>query len=81
MLIINNRNPILGIITAFCGVSFGYGVTLFVGSQEILLIEYTKNAAILIEESAHIALTSNLIFIIVANQMYLKDMLLHMNQI
>ena len=29
---INNRNPILGIVTAFCGVSFGYGVSLFVGS-------------------------------------------------
>ena len=63
---INHRNPLLGIITAFCGVAFGYGVTLFVGSQEIMLMEYTKNAAVLIEESAHIALTSNLIFIITA---------------
>ena len=62
---INHRNPILGIVTAFCGVSFGYGVSIFVGTQEIALMEYTKNAAMLIDETTHIALTSNLIFSIV----------------
>ena len=64
---INNRNPILGIITAFCGVSFGYGVSIFVGSMEVSLINYTKMAAMLVDENIHIALTSNLIFIIVAS--------------
>ncbi len=64
---INNRNPILGIVTAFCGVSFGYGVSLFVGSMEVALMDYTKNAAILVDETSHIALTSNLIFIIIAS--------------
>lgn len=64
---INNRNPILGIVTAFCGVSFGYGVSIFVGSMEVSLIKYTKMAAILVDENAHIALTSNLIFIIVTS--------------
>ena len=63
---INNRNPITGIITAFCGVSFGYGVSIFIGSMEVSLMNYTKEAAILIDESTHIALTSNLIFIIVS---------------
>jgi len=61
---INGRNPILGIITAFCGVAFGYGVTIFVGSMEVSLMDYTKAAALLIDDSAHISLTSNLIFII-----------------
>ena len=61
------RNPILGIVTAFCGVSFGYGVSIFIGSAEISLMNYTKQAAILIDESSHIALSSNLIFIIVAS--------------
>ena len=64
---INNRNPILGIVTAFCGVSFGYGVSIFVGSMEVSLIEYTKYAAMLVDENAHIALTSNLIFIIITS--------------
>ena len=63
----NNRNPILGIVTAFCGVSFGYGVSLFVGSMEISLLGYTRNAARLIDETSHIALSSNLIFIVAAS--------------
>ncbi|MBR2247722.1 MAG: AbgT family transporter [Bacilli bacterium] len=63
----NDRNPILGIVTAFCGVAFGYGVTLFVGSMEISLMDYTRSAAVLIDENIHIALTSNLIFIIAAS--------------
>lgn len=60
---INNRNPILGIVTAFCGVSFGYGVSIFVGSTEVNLINYTRNAARLVDETSHIALSSNLLFI------------------
>ena len=62
----NNRNPILGIVTAYCGVSFGYGVSIFIGSMEVSLMKYTKDAARLIDENAHVALSSNLIFIIVS---------------
>lgn len=61
------RNPILGIITAFCGVSFGYGVSIFIGSMEVSLMNYTKTAAFLIDKSTHIALSSNLFFIIAAS--------------
>lgn len=63
----NDRNPILGIITAFTGVAFGYGVSIFVGSMEDSLIEYTKSASALIDDTTHIALTSNLFFIIAAS--------------
>ena len=62
----NGRNPLTGIVTAFCGVAFGYGVSVFVGSMEVSLMSYTSTAAYLIDNSAHISLTSNLIFIIVA---------------
>ena len=64
MYFMNGRNPLLGIITAFCGVAFGYGVTIFVGSMEIALMNYTQTAAWLIDEGMHISLTSNLFFII-----------------
>ncbi|MBQ3436204.1 MAG: AbgT family transporter [Bacilli bacterium] len=60
----NKRNPILGIVTAFCAVAYGYGVSLFIGSMEVSLIPYTTSAAYLIDGNAHIALTSNLFFII-----------------
>ena len=65
LFMLNNRNPHLGIIAAFAGVSFGYGVSIFVGSMEVNLIPYTTEAARLIDPSAHISLTSNL-FIIIA---------------
>lgn len=39
-----DRNPFAGIIAAFSGVAFGYGVTLFVGSSEVGLIPYTTSA-------------------------------------
>ena len=63
----NKRNPIAGIIAAFAGVSFGYGVTLFVGSMEVNLISTTEAAARLIDSSYHVALSSNLIIIIVTS--------------
>ncbi len=61
------RNPLTGIVTAFCGVAFGYGVSIFVGSIEVSLMETTSAAAALIDANNHISLTSNLIFIIVAS--------------
>lgn len=63
----NNRNPLAGIIAAFCGVAFGYGVTIFVGSMEVNLISITESAARLIDSSYHVALTSNLIIIIITS--------------
>ncbi len=63
----NGRNPLTGIVTAFCSVAFGYGVSIFVGSMEVSLMDFTSNAAALIDEATHISLTSNLIFIIVAS--------------
>ena len=65
LFLLNNRNPYLGIIAAFSGASFGYGVSLFVGSMEVNLIPDTTSAARLIDASAHISLTSNLFIIIV----------------
>ncbi len=61
----NNRNPIAGIVTAFCGVAFGYGVTLFVGSMDVNLVTISESSARLIDSTYHVALTSNLIIIIV----------------
>lgn len=62
----NGRNPLLGITAAFCGVAFGYGVTLFAGSMEINLLQYTQKAAYLVDSNFHVALLSNLIAIIIS---------------
>lgn len=63
----NNRNPLAGIIAAFCGVAFGYGATIFVGSMEVNLISTTEAASKLIDPSYHVSLTSNLVIIIVTS--------------
>lgn len=62
----NKREPMLGIIAAFCGVAFGYGTTLFVGSMEVNLIPETTAAARLIDSLYHVELTSNLIIMIIS---------------
>ncbi len=62
----NGRNPLLGIVASFCGVAFGYGVTLFAGSAEITLVEVTESAARLIDANFHVSLLSNLIAIIIS---------------
>ncbi len=63
----NNRNPLAGIIAAFSGVAFGYGITMFVGSMEVNLISTSELAARLIDSTYHVALTSNLVIIIVTS--------------
>lgn len=67
----NKRNPIGGIIAAFCGVAFGYGATLFVGSMEVNLISTSEQAARLIDGSYHVGLSSNL-YIIIATSIVLS---------
>ncbi len=59
------RNPISGIIAAFCGVVFGSGTTIFVGSSEVSLIPYTTAAARLVDETYHVSLLSNLYIMII----------------
>ncbi len=61
------RSPILGIIAAFCGVAFGYGTSIFVGSLDISLISHTQLAARLIDSGYHVALSSNLIIMIITS--------------
>lgn len=63
---IKGRNPQIGIIAAFCGVAFGCGTTIFVGSSEVALIPYTTRAARLVDETFHVSLLSNLFIMIVS---------------
>jgi len=65
LFLANGRSPLLGIVAAFSGVAFGYGVTMFVGSMEVNLISLTTSSARLIDPAFHVSLTSNL-FIMVA---------------
>ena len=63
----NGRNPLLGITASFCGVAFGYGVTLFAGSMEMNLVQYTEKAAMFVDANYHVSLLSNLFAIIISS--------------
>jgi aminobenzoyl-glutamate transport protein len=67
----NGRNPLLGITAAFCGVSFGYGASLFAGSTEIALVPITETAAKLVDAEYHVSMLSNL-FAIIATTLVLS---------
>ena len=60
------RNPLAGVVAAFCGVAFGAGTTIFVGSSEVALIPYTTSAARLVDVSYHVSLLSNLYIMIIS---------------
>lgn len=66
----NRRSPLLGITAAFCGVAFGYGTALFVGSLDVSMVPITTLAARLIDGEAHVALLSN-IFIMIGSTIIL----------
>lgn len=65
------RNPISGIVATFCGVAFGTGTTIFVGSTEVALIPFTTAASRLVDAAYHISLLSN-IFMMVASSIILS---------
>ncbi len=66
----NKRSPLLGITTAFCGVSFGHAISLFTGSLDVALVSQTELASHLVDSSYHVALLSN-IFAMIATSIIL----------
>lgn len=66
----NKRSPLLGITTAFCGVSFGYAISLFTGSLDVALVQQTELASHLVDANYHVALLSN-IFVMIASSIVL----------
>jgi len=61
------RSPLSGILAAFCGVAFGAGTSIFVGSAEVNLIPYTTAAARIVDPTFHVSLLSNLFIMIVSS--------------
>ena len=70
IFVANKRSPLLGIATAFCGVSFGHSISLFAGSLDVNLVQQTELAARLIDSTYHVPLLSN-IFIMIASSIIL----------
>lgn len=63
----NKRSPLLGVTTAFCGVSFGHAVSLFTGSLDVALVQQTELTSHLIDVTYHVPLLSNIFIMIVSS--------------
>lgn len=61
----NNRNPIIGIITSFVGMTAGYGINLIVSQIDFNLYKITNLSAKIIDESYKVGINGNLVFGIV----------------
>lgn len=62
----NNRNPIIGIIASFVGMTAGYGVNLFITQMDYNLLETSNLSSHLIDKSYNVLINGNLIFGIVS---------------
>ena len=70
VFLVNKRSPLLGVTTAFCGVSFGHAISLFTGSLDVTLVKQTELASHLVDKTYHVPLLSN-IFIMIASSIIL----------
>ncbi|MDD2469481.1 MAG: AbgT family transporter, partial [Bacilli bacterium] len=64
--LVNNRNPLVGILSTFVGVSAGQGVNFILSNTEYGLVTYTELAARLTDDSFTIGAHSNIFFAIVS---------------
>jgi aminobenzoyl-glutamate transport protein len=62
---LNGRNPLVGIITAFAGITFGSGANLIIGNTDINIIRYTSMAANVIDSKYQVGLFSNIFISII----------------
>ncbi len=62
----NNRNPIIGIIESFVGMTAGYGINLFISQMDYNLFSITNLSSELIDKTYKVSINANIIFGIVS---------------
>ncbi len=60
------RNPLVGIVTGFASVAFGFSINIFMTSMDISLLYYTNMAAKVIDPKYHVGLNASLFIMITA---------------
>ena len=60
------RHPSIGVCAAFAGISFGYGANIVTNGADGLLLEYTQNAAKILDKSYVVSLHGNVILMMFA---------------
>lgn len=64
--LVNNRNPLVGMLATFVGVSSGQGINLLLSNLEYGLTPYTELAAKLTDETFALKAYNNLFFCVIA---------------
>lgn len=65
MFLVNNRNPLLGIITSFIGITAGNQINLFIAQTDYSLLSDTQIGANIIDKTYSVSIFGNLFFGIV----------------
>lgn len=65
VFLLNNRNPIIGIIASFVGMTSGYGINMLVTQMDYNLYDITNISSHIIDKTYSVKINSNLIFGIV----------------
>ena len=66
IFLVNKRNPVGGIVSAFAGLSGGYGVNLMIGNVDNSLLTYTNFSAKILDSRYNPSLWGNYFYMIVA---------------
>lgn len=62
VFLINNRNPIIGIIASFSAMTAGYGINMIITQMDYNLYSITNLSAKLIDKSYNVSINGNIIF-------------------
>ena len=62
--LVNNRNPIIGIIVSFVSIAAGYGINFVATNLDYSLTPYTRLASALVVDNYNLSLYSNIFFTI-----------------
>lgn len=62
VFLINNRNPIIGIIASFSAMTAGYGINMIITQMDYNLYSITNLSAKLIDKSYNVGINGNIIF-------------------
>ena len=62
IFLINNRNPIIGIIASFSAMTAGYGINMIITQMDYNLYSITNLSAKLIDKSYNVGINGNIIF-------------------
>ncbi len=67
LYLVNNRNPIIGIVVAFVSISSGYSINFLLTNLDYSLLSYSQMAAVLIDKDFVMGIYANIYFVVITS--------------